>query len=347
VSSKTPTDASGTGHPGRTTVISRITSNLSWSEGLRALLCMLPMLVAVLIGEMTYIVAIGQGGFFFSSLLLPNRISGRLIMGSILIALGMGFYLMGGTVAPIPWLAVVFTFFAALNLSFLTSWRIGGPLALSIVMIYTAGLNTGSPEKAAANFLAFALVMAWSTLVSMLPFWKPMMPPKPKHDPSNAELAEQGFRMGIGTSLALAVSYIFEFAKIGWAVSAVGSIVRFDPTMSKQRAWARAIGTVGGAIIAGFLLVRIESITALVLIGVLFAVLNGLYKKAKIGQMPLFYTATILILYSLNDLQGGKDLAFMRLVYNIVGVLIAVVVVLYPFPFVTRRLRRGEADLKT
>ena len=218
-------------------LVARVTSNLSWSEGLRALLCMLPMLVAVLIGQMTYIVALGQGGFFFSSLLLPNRISGRLIMGSILIALGMGFYLMGGTVAPTPWLAVVFTFFAALNLSFLTSWRIGGPLALSIVMIYTAGLNTGSPEKAAANFLAFALVMAWATLVSMLPVWKPMMPPKPKHDPTNSELAEQGFRMGIGTSLALAVSFIFEFAKIGWAVSAVGSIVRFDPTCPRGEPW--------------------------------------------------------------------------------------------------------------
>ena len=41
-------------------------------------------------------------------------------MGSILIALGLGFYLMGGTVAPMPVVAVVFTFFAALNLSFLT-----------------------------------------------------------------------------------------------------------------------------------------------------------------------------------------------------------------------------------
>ena len=149
--------------------IAAISANLSWSEAARALLCMLPMLVAVAWGEMTYVVALGQGGFFFSSLLLPVRIGGRLIMGSILIALGLGFYLMGGTVAPMPVVAVIFTFFAALNLSFLTSWRIGGPIALSIVMIYTAGLNTGSPEKAAANFLAFALVMAWATLISMLP----------------------------------------------------------------------------------------------------------------------------------------------------------------------------------
>jgi len=134
---------------------------------------MLPMLVAVAIGQMTYVVALGQGGFFFSSLLLPRRISGRLIMGSILIALGMGFYLMGGTVAPLPVVAVIFTF---------------------------------------------------------------------------------------------------------------------------------------------------------------FAVLNGLCKKAKVGQMPLFYTATILILYSLNHIESGKDLAMLRLAYNLVGIAVAAFVVFYPFP---------------
>ena len=326
----------------RRKLVPAITAHLSWSEAARALLCMLPMLVAVAIGQMTYVVALGQGGFFFSSLLLPRRISGRLIMGSILIALGMGFYLMGGTVAPLPVVAVIFTFFVALNLSFLTSWSIGGPIALSIVMIYTAGLNTGSPEKAAANFLAFALVMGWATLVSVLPVWQPMMPPAPARPPTNAELAEQGFRMGIGTSLALAISYIFEFAKIGWSVSAVGSVVRFDRDMSRKRAMARLLGTLGGALIAGFLLVRLDSVTTLVLIGAFFAVLNGLYKKAKVGQMPLFYTATILILYSLNDIESGKDLAMLRLAYNLVGIAVAAFVVFYPFPMLTKRLRKGE-----
>ncbi len=59
--------------------------------------------------------------------------------------------------------------------------------------------------------------------------------------------------------------------------------------------------------------------------------------------MRLFYAATILVLCSLNDLESGKDLAFIRLVCTIAGVLIAVVVVLYPFTFVTRWLRQGQA----
>jgi hypothetical protein len=110
----------------------------------------------------------------------------------------------------------------------MSAWKVGGPLALTLVMIYTAGLNTGSPDKASANFLVFAFVMGWSALISLLPFWTPVPPPPVNEKQSTGELAEQGLRMGIGTTLALAISYIAGFAKIGWAPSAVGNVVRYD-----------------------------------------------------------------------------------------------------------------------
>jgi hypothetical protein len=188
-----------------------------WTVALRALVCLLPMIVATALDRTTYLVTLGQGAFFFSALFLPRRLAGRFVMGSLIIALGLGFYLIGGAVAPYPWVAVIFTFFVCLNLSFMTSWKRGGPLALTLVMIYTAGLNTGSPEKASANFLVFAVVLGWSALISLLPFWKPIPPPPVNEDQSAEELAEQGLRMGIGTSLALAVSYLAGFTKIGWA----------------------------------------------------------------------------------------------------------------------------------
>jgi hypothetical protein len=316
-----------------------LTKNLMWSEAIRALCCMLPMLIAVAIHKTTFIVALGQGGFFFSSLLLPKRIRGRALMGSVLTALGLGFYLIGGNVAPIAFLAVIMTFFVSMNLSYLTSWKIGGPLALSIIMIYTAGLNTGSPEKAAANYLAFVLVLAWSALISLLPIWEPIEPPRPAAELKYAELTEQGMRMGIGTSIALSAAYIFDFAKLGWAVSAVGSVVRYDLDTSKKRAWARFAGTLGGSLIAAFLLVQLSSVAILVIIGALFAALNGLYKKSVLGQIPLFYTATILLLYSLNDISQGKQLAIYRFAYNLVGILVAILVVYYPFPLLSRHLK--------
>ncbi len=311
---------------------------LMWSEALRALVCLLPMIVATVLGMTTYLVTLGQGAFFFSSLFLPRRIGARFVMGSLVLALGLGFYLIGGTIAPHPWVAVIFTFFVCLNLSFMTNWKVGGPLALTLVMIYTAGLNSGTPEKASANFLVFAFVMGWSALISMLPFWTPLPPPPVNENQSIGDLSEQGLRMGIGTALALGISYIAGFAKIGWAPSAVGNVVRYDEKLSEKRAWARFFGTLGGAAMASIALAFITDPTIVVLIGAVFAVLNGLFKLTPLGKMPLFYTATILLLYTANDLTTGSENVLTRVAYNLVGITIGVVVVIYPFPRILSKI---------
>lgn len=305
---------------------------LMWTEALRAFMCMVPMFVASGLGKTAFLVSLGQGGFFFSSLFLPKKLGARFVMSSLVLAFGLGFYLIGGTVAPNPVVALIFTFMVCLNLSFLSGWTVGGPLALTLVMIYTAGLNTGSPQKASANFLAFALVLGWSALISMLPFWKPIEPPKVDTTQGNGELAEQGFRMAIGSTLALAISYMAGFAKIGWSPSAVANVVRYDSSLSKLRAWARFLGTVAGALLASIALAFVSSIAALVWVGAFFAVLNGLFKKTKLGMMPLFYTATILLLYSANDITAGKTNILQRVAYNLVGIAIAMIVITFPFP---------------
>jgi hypothetical protein len=316
---------------------------LMWTEAARALVCMIPMLVATGLGKTTFLVSLGQGGFFFSTLFLPKRISVRAVMGSLILALGLGFYLIGGAVAPNPLLAIIFTFMVCVNLSFLSGWTIGGPLALTLVMIYTAGLNTGSPEKASANFLAFAVVMGWSALISLLPIWKPVPPPKVDTTQSNGALAEQGLRMAIGSSLALAIAYGAGFAKIGWAPSAVGNVIRYDAKLSKMRAIARTIGTIAGAVLAAIGLAFVSSVSALVLVGGVFAVLNGLFKKTKLGMMPLFYTATILLLYSANDISSGTTNIIQRVAYNLVGIIISIIVVVYPFPMLMKRVNPKSA----
>lgn len=42
-------------------------------EGLRAAICMLPMLVAFLLGQISLMVPLGQGGFYYSSLPLSKK----------------------------------------------------------------------------------------------------------------------------------------------------------------------------------------------------------------------------------------------------------------------------------
>lgn len=311
---------------------------LMWTEAIRALICMLPMFIATGLGKTSYLVALGQGGFFFSSLFISKKIGSRAVMGSLILALGLGFYLLGGVVAPSPWMALIFTFMVCINLSFLSGWTIGGPLALTLVMIYTAGLNTGSPEKASANFLAFALVLGWSALITLLPFWKPVEPPKVDTTQSSGMLAEQGLRMAIGATLALAISYGAGFAKLGWAPSAVGSVIRYDAKLSKMRATARLIGTIAGALLASIALAFVTSVSVLVVLGGLFGILNGLFKKTKLGMIPFFYTATILLLYSANDIASGSTNVAQRVAYNLVGITIAILVVTYPFPFLMKKV---------
>ena len=254
---------------------------LMWTEALRALVCLLPMIIATALGQTTYLVTLGQGAFFFSSLFLPRQ--NRRTVRDGLPGPRPGARVLsdrwGGR--PTPWIAVIFTFFVCLNLSFMSGWKIGGPLALTLVMIYTAGLNTGSPEKASANFLVFAFVLGWSALISLLPFWTPVPPPPVNENQETWELAEQGLRMGIGTSLALAISYFAGFAKIGWAPSAVGNVVRYDEKLSQKRAWARFFGTLGGAAMASIALAFITDPTIVVLIAAVFAVLNGLFKLTQ------------------------------------------------------------------
>jgi hypothetical protein len=310
-----------------------------WTEALRALICMLPMLVASGLGKSTFLVALGQGGFFYSSMFLPKKLRARLIMGLLVVSLGLGFYLLGGTVAPNPFLGLFFTFLVSLALSFLSGWRLAGPLALTFIMIYTSGLNTGSPEKAGQNFILFAFVMTWSALISLLPVWKSVPPSASNADADDIQLAEQGIRMGVGSTIALAAAYAVGGAKLGWAPSAVGNVVRFDKDLSKRRAWARFIGTIGGAFMAAVALALISDINVLIWVGAAFAVLNGLFKLTKAGKMPLFYTATILLLYSANDLAAGPTTILQRVIYNIVGVTIGMLVVIYPFPLLLKKLK--------
>jgi len=68
-------------------------------------------------------------------------------------------------------------------------------ISLTLVMVYTAGLNTGSPEKATKNFIVFAIILGWSALISLLPIWRPVPPPPVNSETENGELAEQGVRM--------------------------------------------------------------------------------------------------------------------------------------------------------
>jgi uncharacterized membrane protein YccC len=147
--------------------------------------------------------------------------------------------------------------------------------------------------------------------------------------------------MGIGTAIATAISYAFGFEKLGWAPSAVGFVVRYDEKVTKLRALSRFIGTIGGAILAAAAMAITHNLVVLTICGLAFGGLNGLFKKTILGKMPLLYTATILLLYSLNDIESGKEVVSQRIAYELVGIAIGLIVVIYPFNALMKRIRKA------
>jgi len=117
--------------------------------------------------------------------------------------------------------------------------------------------------------------------------------------------------------------------------------VRYDEKVTELRALSRFLGTIGGAILAVVAMAITHNLVVLTICGVLFGVLNGLSKKTILGKMPLFYTATILLLYSLNDIDSGTQVAGQRVVYEIVGITIGLIVAIYPFNVLMKRIRKA------
>lgn len=315
---------------------------LRFDEAIRAAICMLPMLVAFLLGQISLMVPLGQGGFYYSSLPLSKKRGMRFINASLLLALGLGFYLMGGNASTNPILTVILSFLVGLNLVLLVSWRVLGMAALSFVTVYSAGLNTGDPMKAQTYFFFFLFSIGWGAIISMLPIWKGQ---ESTHtiEPTTEQVVSTGFRMGLGMSVAVFVSYLLGFSKLGWAPSGVASSVRFDWETSKIKGFLRELGTILGAVAVMITFFITLNPAALALLAYVFGVINGLMKETKVGAMPLFYTMTILLIYSINDIADGPVMAAQRVFYNLIGVLVALLVVWYPFPRIMSKIKAQAA----
>ena len=322
----------------------RVRGEVLWSEGARALLCMVPMIIADVRGAEHAIAPLGQAGFFMSALFLPRTLDRRINTALVLLGVGGGFYLLGGNVVDTPWLAVMFMICVAIIASFMTAWEYGYILALGFTMIFCAGINSGSPERAAENFDSYILAVLWGGAVSLLPFWRSL--PAPRRPAfTQAEYAEQGVRIGIGAATALSVAYTFGYAKLGWAPAAVCSNVRYDGHVSRINAIGRAVGTLVGGVVALAIMLTLERTSVFVLIAVLFTCLNALFKATEVGGLPLvsvpfLHTVALLLMLSAERPEIGPGLAAARVGTNELGILIGLLVIFYPLPLIMRLARQ-------
>jgi len=285
----------------------------------------------------------GQGGFFYSTLPLPEKRLERIMYMFLMVGVGLAFYLLGGTAAASPVLSIFITFVVMVTISLISGGKMLAPLAFSLVSVYTAGLNVSDPAKLQGNFEGFAFIFILCGLISLIPFWKASDLSKYKIF-KPAENLVAGVKLGIGAGIALFLGNIFDFAKLGWPVSAVGTIVRFNEAESKKRAVSRVIGTIGGSIMAIIIFLVFSVPAIFIFLAYIFGIMHSLMSKTLLGKTVFFYTVTILILYSMNDLSTGPLIAAQRIFYNLIGILIAVFVVFYPFPKLMKRLEKTVGD---
>ncbi len=320
--------------------------DFQWNHAIKAAVCMFPMLVAYITGHDSLLVPFGQGGFFYSTLPLPEKKLERIMYMFLMVGVGLGFYILGGTAAQSPMLSIFITFVVMVTIALISGGKMLAPISFSLVSVYTAGLNVSDPAKLSANFEGFAFIFILCGFISLFSFWKPSDLTKYRIF-KPAENLVAGVKLGIGTSIALALGNYFDFAKLGWPVSAVGTIVRFNEVESKKRAVSRVIGTVGGSVMAIILFLVFSVPTVFMILAYVFGILHSLMSKTLLGKTVFFYTVTILILYSMNDLSTGPLIAAQRIFYNLIGVLIAVFVVFYPFPKLMKRLEKTISDYES
>lgn len=313
---------------------------LSFRLAIYTAICMSPMLFAAAFGYNSLVVPFGQGGIFNCIKPLAPTTYGRILSMVFMITPGLGLYLIGGNVAQYFWPAVIISFLIGLSCTLLTGYRNLGMVAISgFIPIFTAGLNAGTPEKAATGFAGFVFICLFTGLVSLIPYFKSKNVPKPKKV-AEADRILMGIRMALGEALATGLSIVFSFGKLGWAPSAVGSVVRADITDSKNGAKMRSFAVVAGAAMGGLALYFVQdNLLAAMAVAFIMAVINGLLADTNFGRLPLFYNAIILILYSQTGSTPSKELVDMRIFYNLIGVGIALAVVYYPLPYFTKRVR--------
>ena len=129
--------------------------------------------------------------------------------------------------------------------------------------------------------------MRWGAILSLIYNWKG----QPAHDTTQHKTADYflaGFRMGVGTSVALLVSTLFGFEKLGWAPSGAGLVIGYDTKRSEALAWARFVATLGGAILATICFFISINILFLMAMSLVFTVLNGLSGQQKLDRCPSF-----------------------------------------------------------
>lgn len=323
-------------------VLHNTLSQLDKPELIRGIVCFLPVVILILIGETTFgllmtpsilsIALLGAGSEIKKARI---RLLTTAAVGPVLLILGS---ILGvSAIAAIVGLGVG-SFFAG---RYGAKTHFGMLLPFLLLPLFTVGISV-EPQRAVGIAPILLAGSLWAALVTII--WplssksfasssSSSSSATPLDRPDDSELKLYAIKLGIGVSIATLLVYVLNFQHVGWAPTAVAIILRPQQDLIKRRGLGRMAGTFLGILIAWLLYnIFIQGLVRAAIIGGLGA-LSISYRRTVLSSLPVASTAAIILLLAISETSLFSVQGLLRLIDNVIafGIIVGLELILQKF----------------
>lgn len=320
-------------------VLHNTLSQLDKPELIRGIVCFLPVVILILIGETTFgllmtpsilsIALLGAGSEIKKARI---RLLTTAAVGPVLLILGS---ILGvSAIAAIVGLGVG-SFFAG---RYGAKTHFGMFLPFLLLPLFTVGISV-EPQRAVGIAPILLAGSLWAALVTIIwplssrSFASSSSSATPLDRPDDSALKLYAIKLGIGVSIATLLVYVLNFQHVGWAPTAVAIILRPQQDLIKRRGLGRMAGTFLGILIAWLLYnIFIQGLVRAAIIGGLGA-LSISYRRTVLSSLPVASTAAIILLLAISETSLFSVQGLLRLIDNVIafGIIVGLELILQKF----------------
>lgn len=308
-------------------------------ELIRGIVCFLPVVILLLIGETTFGLLITPSILSIALLGAGSEIKKARIRLLITAAVGPVLLILGSILGVSALSAIV-----GLGLGSYFAGRYGAKthfgmfLPFLLLPLFTVGISVDPPL--AVGIAPMLLVGSlWAAIVAII--W-PMnnsstssstSAPTPIDKPEDSALNLYGLKLAIGVSIATLLVYVLNFQHVGWAPTAVAIILRPQQDLIKRRGLGRMAGTFLGILIAWLLYnVFTQDLVRAAVIGSLGA-LSISCRRTVLSSLPIASTAAVILLVAISEPTLFTVQGSLRLADNVIafGIVVSLELILQKF----------------
>ena len=312
-------------------------SQLDKPELIRGIVCFLPVVILLLIGETTFgllmtpsILSIALLGAESEIKKARIRLLTTAAVGPVILILGS---ILGvSAIAAIVGLGVG-SFFAG---RYGAKTHFGKFLPFLLLPLFTVGISL-QPQFAVGIAPILLAGSLWAALVTIIwplsSSFASSSSATPLCRPDDSALKLYAIKLGIGVSIATLLVYVLNFQHVGWAPTAVAIILRPQQDLIKRRGLGRMAGTFLGILIAWLLYnIFIHGLVRAAIIGGLGA-LSISYRRTVLSSLPIGSTAAIILLLAISEPTLFSVQGLLRLIDNVIafGIIVSLELILQKF----------------